>query len=306
MADAPAPPLVIDKILLFGDDQIEQSHISNASRIGFNIAPALQREYWGKLQVVTHGYHGYTSELGRWMIDAILDAEMGDQNERRKSTVKLIVLAFGTNDAVASENEQQHVPIDRYVENVQFIVSRIRERGDVKVILVGPALVNELAPDTPMDRSTLRAKEYGEALQEFAEDAGIPILNLWKEFAASTGWKEGDSIPCKPPTKHRRSSSMDPERASVAKGVMKGARYQRNLSRDEHFASLLADDGVHLSRSGYQLWYQALIKLIKSNWPELDAKNMTPVFPYIGEIDSKDLPRSLYKNLRGGEGKGRT
>ena len=295
MTESSIPPLIIDKILLFGDDQIEQSHNSHVSRIGFNIAPALQREYWARLQVITHGYHGYTSELGRWMIDAILDAEMPAESEsRRRGTVKLVIVAFGTNDAVAKENEEQHVSIDRYVENIEFMVSRIKARGNGKIILVGPALVNEIAPDVSMDRSTLRAKGYGEALEDFAKKAGIPVLNLWREFAASTGWKEGDPIPCKRPAKRRRSSSLDPDRASVASGVMKGARYQRNLSRDEHFASLLADDGVHLSRSGYQCWYQALLKIIRSNWPELDAKHMKPVFPPFDEIDTSDLPTSLF------------
>ena len=293
MIDSPIP-LIIDKVLLFGDDQIEQSHNSHASKIGFNIAPALQREYWAKLQVITHGYHGYTSELGRWMIDPILNAEMPDESEsRRRGTVKLVIVAFGTNDAVAKENEKQHVAVDRYVENIEYIVSRIRERKGVKIILISPALVNEIAPGVSVDRSTVRAKEYGEALEKFANDTSIPILNLWREFAASTGWKEGDPIPCKRPTKSRRSSSMDPDRASVATGVMKGARYQRNLSRDEHFASLLADDGVHLSRSGYQYWYQALVKMIRSNWPELDAKNMNPVFPAFDEVDTSNLPKSL-------------
>ncbi len=294
MPNASVPLLIINKILLFGDDQIEQSHISG---IGFNIAPALQREYWAKLQVITHGYHGYTSEMGRWMIDAILDAEIPDPGEsKRRGTVELVIIAFGTNDAVVKQHAQQHVPVDRYIENVKFMVSRIRERGKVKVILIGPALVNEIAPDVSMHRSTLRAKEYGEALEKIAKETRVPVLNLWREFAASTGWKQGDPIPCKRPTKGRRSSSLDPDRAAVARGVMKGARYQRNLSRDEHFASLLADDGIHLSRSGYQYWYQALIKMIRSNWPELDAKNMRPVFPPVGEVDTSDLPRSLYKN----------
>ena len=131
-------------------------------------------------------------------------------------------------------------------------------------------------------------------MEEFAHEAGIPILIVWREFAASTGWKEGDPVPCKRPTKSRRSSSMDADRASVAKGVMKGARYQRNLSTAEHFASLLADDGVHLSRSGYQYWYQALVKMVRSNWPELDAKNMKPVFPPFDETDTSNLLKSLH------------
>jgi hypothetical protein len=77
---------------------------------------------------------------------------------------------------------------------------------------------------------------------------------------------------------------------------MSGARYNRNLSREEHLASLLADDGVHLSRSGYQLWYQALIKQLRYYWPEMDAKNLTPVVPHISEVDLNDLPRTLWKD----------
>jgi isoamyl acetate esterase len=293
MAGTSARPLIIDKIVLFGDDQIEQS---KSQATGYNIAPALQREYWAKLQIVTHGYHGYNSELGRWIVEAILDAEMPSVGETpKKGTVKLMIVAFGTNDCVSPDNSQQHVPLARYIENIEHIVSKIRARG-VKVMLVGPAIVNEIAHNVSLDRSTTRAKEYSQALEKFSKDAGVPILNLWTEFVASSGWKAEDPIPCKRPHKRRRSSSLDPDRSSVARGVMSGARYNRNLSRDEHLASLLADDGVHLSRSGYQLWYQALIKQLRHYWPEMDAKNLTPVFPHISEIDPNDLPRTLWKH----------
>ena len=232
------------------------------------------------------------------MIDAILDAEMPPDSNNKRGTVKLIIVAFGTNDAVTKDNEKQHVPIDRYIDNVEYIVSRIRQRGDhVKIILVGPALVNELSPDTSLDRSTVRAKEYGEALENFARDSDIPILNLWKEFASSTGWKDDDPIPCKRLHRRRRSSSLDTDRGNIARGSTAGVRYQRNLSRDEHLATLLAEDGVHLSRSGYQLWYQALIRMIRENWPGLDARNMRTVFPDIDDIDVGNLPNTLYRTL---------
>ena len=298
MATSTLPPLFIDKILLFGDDQIEQS---SAQSIGYNIAPALQRDYWGKLQLITHGYHGYTSELGRHMIDPILTSEMPSSTSSSpatRGTVKLLIIAFGTNDSVLPSNTHQHVPSARYVENISHIVSRARAHGVKYIVLVSPALANELAPDCPADRSTLAAKQYGEALASYAKGAGIPILNLWSTFAENVGWRPNEPLPCLRPSKRRRSSNLDADRANVARGIMMGGRYNRNVSRNEHVGSLLRDDGVHLSRSGYGLWYGALVKIIRERWPEMDSKNMSGVFPRVEDVDMDELPGSLFRNMR--------
>jgi hypothetical protein len=44
------------------------------------------------------------------------------------------------------------------------------------------------------------------------------------------------------------------------------------------------------------------MKVVREAWPELDVRNMRPVFPDLGQVDLGDLPRSLWRNL--GEQKG--
>jgi hypothetical protein len=64
--------VTVDKILLFGDSITEMSY---NQEFGFSLAPALQHEYFRKIQVVARGYGGYTTEHGRYIVAPTLDAE---------------------------------------------------------------------------------------------------------------------------------------------------------------------------------------------------------------------------------------
>lgn len=173
--------VTIDKILLFGDSITEMSY---NQEFGFNLAPALQHEYFRKLQVVARGYGGYTSEHGRYIIGPTLDAE-----EAGGSEIRLMTVFFGTNDASVDA-----VPLERFIVNLTFIAKMGIER-QIPLIIVGPGLINEYA-DVP-DKSTLRNLEYSNAASKVASNLGVPFIDLWHAFLESKGWAAGDPIPGK-------------------------------------------------------------------------------------------------------------
>jgi lysophospholipase L1-like esterase len=173
--------VTVDKFLLFGDSITEMSY---NQEFGFNLAPALQHEYFRKIQVVARGYGGYNTEHARYIVEPTLDAE-----EAGGSEIKLMTIFFGTNDASTNA-----ISLERYAENLRFISQQVLKRN-ISLIIVGPSLINEFA-DVP-DKSTMRNLEYSKVASTIASELGIAFIDLWHGFLESKGWKEGDPIPGK-------------------------------------------------------------------------------------------------------------
>jgi lysophospholipase L1-like esterase len=173
--------VTVDKILLFGDSITEMSY---NQEFGFNLAPALQHEYFRKLQVVARGYGGYTTEHGRYIVGPTLDAE-----EAGGSIIRLMTIFFGTNDASVGA-----VALERFIMNLTFIAKMTVGR-QIPLIIVGPAPVDEYA-DVP-DKFTMRNLEYSNAASKVASELGVPFIDLWHTFLESKGWVKGGPIPGK-------------------------------------------------------------------------------------------------------------
>ncbi|OAL34070.1 hypothetical protein AYO20_06718 [Fonsecaea nubica] len=277
----------VKKIILFGDSQTEQSSSQSG---GFNLAPALQHEYWSKLQVVTHGYGGYNTEHGRHIIDAILQAEAPlstPTTQSRNSRIKLLVISFGTNDAADPRHNKhsQSVPVDRYMENLSHMVEVAKQHGVEAVVLVGPGPVNELAPEAPLDRLTERARLYSDATarvaRQFGTQGNVAFVDLWHAFMDVAGWTEEQPIPgrrLRVGEVHLNASSQD----LAGSGTLSG---------------LLASDGVHFTAEGYQIWYSVLLQTLREQWPALRSENLKTVFPHIFDIDPSNLKASLWQHL---------
>ncbi|KAJ5812309.1 GDSL-like lipase/Acylhydrolase family domain-containing protein [Penicillium riverlandense] len=250
-------PLTSDKIILFGDSLTEQSW---NQEFLFNISPALQHEYFRKLQIVTHGYGGYNSEHARHILEPMLDAETAGG-----SRIRLLVIFFGTNDAVEAANTRQHIPMQRYAENVRFLTIKALDRG-INVILVGPALVGK----DVLDRSNETNRTYSQAVKHVAQEHDVPFVDLWTAFHTYT-----------------RSSSNSDGRKSGKESV--DANGTNNLT------DLLAPDGVHFSGQGYHIYYKLLLRTIRESFPPLRPENLPTVLPHIFDIDETDLPESLWR-----------
>jgi isoamyl acetate esterase len=173
--------VTVDKILLFGDSITEMSY---NQEFGFNLAPALQHEYFRKLQVVARGYGGYTTEHGRYIVGPTMDAE-----EAGGSIIRLMTIFFGTNDAGVDA-----VSLERFAVNLTFIAKMVVGR-EIPLIIVGPAPINEYVDVA--GKVTMRNLEYSNAASKVASELGVPFIDLWHAFLESKGWIEGDPIPGK-------------------------------------------------------------------------------------------------------------
>ncbi|GLI73194.1 isoamyl acetate-hydrolyzing esterase [Penicillium ochrochloron] len=163
----------LDKIVLFGDSITE---LSSNQKHGFGLAPALQHEYFRRLQVITHGYGGYNTEHGRHLLDPILDVEMAGGHE-----IRLLTIFFGANDAADVSCTQRHVPVERYAENLKYIVLRAQSRN-IPVIIVAPAIASG-GEESLLRGLSLRSHTYSEAACSVAQALDVPIVDLWKAFS---------------------------------------------------------------------------------------------------------------------------
>lgn len=171
--------VTVDKILLFGDSITE---MSSNQEFGFNIAPALQHEYFRKLQVVARGYGGYTTEHARYIIGPTLEAEQAGG-----SAIRLVSIFLGTNDASTDT-----VAVDRFIENLE-IISSLVIRQSIPLVITGPTLINRFTGIT--DKSTTRNLEYSNAASKTASAMGVPFIDLWHAFRNATGWVKGEPLP---------------------------------------------------------------------------------------------------------------
>jgi lysophospholipase L1-like esterase len=256
-----ANPLTTDKIILFGDSLTEQSW---NQEFGFNLAPALQHEYFRKLQVLTHGYGGYNSEHARHILDPMLDAETAGG-----SRIRLLVIFFGTNDAVEVVNTRQHVPIYRYAENLRVLTEKALSRS-ICVVLVGPAPVGE----NTTDRSSEITRQYADAAKGVAEEQQVPFIDLWTAFYES----------------FRSSPGKDclGEHCSKVEEASQGGNKGKNMS------NLFSPDGVHFSGQGYRIFYELLLHTIRKSYPALRTESLPSVLPHIFNVDLDHLPESLW------------
>uniref|UniRef100_A0A060TAA6 ARAD1C44242p n=1 Tax=Blastobotrys adeninivorans TaxID=409370 RepID=A0A060TAA6_BLAAD len=230
--------VALDKLLLLGDSIIS---FSNDPNLGFGLTPALQNYYSRRLQVINRGFSGYNSSWARALIDPILSEENAGH-----AKVKLAVIFYGSNDSAT--NDIQHVPIDKYRDNLRYIASRALEAG-AQVILVGPAPLNETNTEFLEDRTTESMKNYGQAAGEIAKELGVGFVDLWHAFIRSTGWKEGEPHPGK----------LD---------------QQSKYSLDDYFT-----DGLHYTGKGYKVFYDELKAEIKAKYPQLSPEALPRLLP---------------------------
>jgi len=136
----------------------------------------------------------------------------------RAQPVKLMTIWFGTcrcvspltagaNDAVL-EGEAQHVPLDRYKDNLHRLVDIVSSpesdyhSPDTKVILINaPPIISdkwhahcrqnriargEAAPDKP-NRDPAQVKLYADACIDVARAAGVPCVDIYNQLIAAAG-----------------------------------------------------------------------------------------------------------------------
>lgn len=244
--------LVYDKFLLFGDSITEYSY----RQPGFSLSAALHDAYSRKLDIVTRGFSGYNTDWALPVLREILNLDNGSVGK-----IKLMYIFLGTNDAATTF---QHVPIDRYKQNLHAMVNMAKDH-DIKVIIVGPGLHDQRLSKTTQEAkgsdkpfsSSRDTRDYGDAAREVALKHKLPFVDLWYAFQKNGGWSTEELLLGKP-----------------------------DLS--EYLA-----DGIHYTSKAYQVFYDALIKAIKDAYPELHYENLPRILPWYTEIDLENPEKSI-------------
>ncbi|KAJ6437468.1 mitochondrial peroxiredoxin PRX1 [Purpureocillium lavendulum] len=245
-----------DKILLFGDSITELS--SDILSLDFALTPALQQTYFRKLSVVARGYGGYTSEDLRHVLPPTLRAETG-----AGESIRLLVIEVGTNDASGLEIPQ--VPVERFAENLIFMVETTRAAGIERIVIVGLGPIDDQRlPAQPADKRSVRNMRYSKAAKTISEQVGVPFVDLWHSFLLSIGWEAGRPVP----------------------GQDGGSQGLETL----------LTDGVHFSGKGYRIWYEQLLRTIRETYPELRRENLPDMLPHVSDLDRSGLPDTLWND----------
>mmetsp|Transcript_7955 Transcript_7955/g.18429 ORF Transcript_7955/g.18429 Transcript_7955/m.18429 type:complete len:276 (-) Transcript_7955:109-936(-) len=184
-----------DRLVLFGDSITQQS-FSPDGGWGATLADVYQR----RCDVLNRGYSGYNT---RWAL-AMLRSGAGVGPDTSESSTRLVTVFFGANDAsLVEENPKQHVPLAEYAQNLKDIVEILRQRlPSAKILLLTPPPVchtQRLAwqkeryreqASGRLERTNEMAGQYAAAVEQVAQELGLPALNLWKLMQDVNVWPE--------------------------------------------------------------------------------------------------------------------
>ncbi|GME84219.1 unnamed protein product [Ambrosiozyma monospora] len=242
-----------NKFLLFGDSITEfsfnQFPLNNKDEPPktpiFALGSALTNAYTRKLQIVQRGFSGYTSAQAKKLLPKILEQEHDKVQDGEK--IKLAYIFFGSNDARLSgsnKDNKQHIPLDLYVANFKSSVEEFIKRG-IKVVVITPALHSQSAWAVKHP-DDLKTGDYrsNEVFAQYAQ----ALVKLGSEVGVPV--------------------------VNLNEIFVKSGK-----SEDE-----LLIDGLHFNGAGYQLFYEALLDTIKTNWPELHPDNLRYKFPYWADL----------------------
>ncbi|KAN0076895.1 SGNH hydrolase-type esterase domain containing protein [Tylopilus felleus] len=234
-----------DVIMLFGDSITQQGW----ERSGF--ATKLAAAYVRKLDVLNRGVSGYQTD---WAIPVFEQVLAKQHEQRHVPKVQLLTIWFGANDA-APPPSSQHVPRDRYKDNLVHLVNMIRSPTSAyysphtRIILITPPPVNT---HQWTDRIFEETKLYAEAAKEVGAQVGVPVADVWTEIWEAAG-------------------------------------------RDERACERYLLDGLHLNAAGYEIVFNSIMKIVGEKYPDIHPDKLQTVFIPWFEVNVKDPRPSLAK-----------
>ena len=174
------------KLYLLGDSNTQKAFEES----GF--ASKLANKYIRIADVVNRGFNGFTSEHLRFMLPKLL------QNDNTPvGSIHTATILLGSNDCVLGELDNRHVPLQRYQENLEFIVKRFQEIGVCNIILMSPPPVDETAWNTFLmnvkgvngAHQNSVVKLYADICKELASNLHLHFIDLYTEMMGIDDWK---------------------------------------------------------------------------------------------------------------------
>jgi lysophospholipase L1-like esterase len=162
------------KFILFGDSNTQYA-FGDQGHWASDLAHYLQR----KCDVLNRGFSGYNTNHVRIILPKIM-------SEFEPESVCGMTLMFGANDSTSSENKIQHVPLDKYRDNLAFIIDYLLDWGvkREKLIVISPPRIfdnkwieHNGPQSTHFDRLV---KDYAQACVEIATEKKLNHINMYK------------------------------------------------------------------------------------------------------------------------------
>lgn len=251
--------------------------------------------YLRRISIVHRGFSGYNSEHARYILPKVIEAEHSEKSKIKiavsiyivfdsikkiKTNKKYIyvmqTIFFGSNDAT-DPSSIQHVSPERFEENIRFCAQQLLNI-EAKVILVGPgphdeehpnnfARATEINEGKKNPRNTLQNLQYTKIVEKIAKELDVGFINLWVLFLESVGWKKEEGE----------------EENKIPGKITEGSDVSDR--RVEH----LLNDGLHFTGEGYRVWYEGLLEVIRTKYPEFIPANMPFLYREWGDIDIEEL-----------------
>ena len=204
----------------------------------------LSNDYARRMDVINRGFSGYTTNQALKLLPRIFPC--------RRDNVKLITVFFGANDS-ALPGEPQHVAIIRFKDNVKSILTSEQLRGKVLVMTAPPLDNYGHDPVFGTTRTAEHTKLYRDATLELCAELKVPCVDVWLHMMNQVGWEKSEHLP-------------------------------GSLNRPQHEQlSACFHDGLHPTKFGYEMIYNALVNGIQEHFPQLMPQEIdmpTLYWPY--------------------------
>lgn len=261
------------QIILFGDSITEWS---TGHTPGFAFHPALQNMYTRRFDIINRGFAGYNTDQARRVLPNFMPTP-------EQATVRLIAIFFGANDSCLPHYpSHQHVPLDKYKENLKTIISHatVTAHQDVKILLIVPPPIDErMLKDNGFadGREAPVTAKYAQAAREVAGEfvaankakyeaklgngryeplrTDVASVDLWTEFMKRAVGGNEDDIP---------------------KDLLPG---DKNAPVYPALQELFVD-GLHFTPLAYELMFETVLKTIKEKFPELHPEKIEWEHPH--------------------------
>ncbi|KAJ7905333.1 GDSL Lipase/Acylhydrolase [Mycena olivaceomarginata] len=217
----------------------------------------LANAYSRKLDVLNRGLAGYNTD---WAIPVLEQCLATQQGQQYLPKVRLLVPS------------PQHVPLPKFIENIKYMVHLVHSAESpyyspsTKIILITPPPVNthqraadlgSRDPPLALDRLFDTTKQYADGVKEAAATSKVPVVDIWTAIWNAAG-------------------------------------------ENEEALSRYLSDGLHLTPDGYtakrmKMAYEALMKTVAAEYPELHYEKLQYVFPAWDEVDWSNPRPSVQK-----------
>jgi len=224
-------------ILLFGDSITQQAFGTSDGVVKVGWGSLLAATYQRRADVLARGYYGYNTRMALEVLPRVLPlpsaALAGDAGGGFSSSrILFCTVLFGSNDAV-NAGERQHVPIEEYRENTRKIVVRTRDRLSCTPASQCPIILMTPPPVYEPAWASYKGVEVSTRQNENVRQYGEAIKQLGPELNCEV----------------------------IDAWVLLGG------DSDDRMGHLT--DGVHLSESGNRHIYDAVMNLIRQQYPHL-------------------------------------